>query len=482
MSFAVTAGVTLELVLTRFWSTLGDICCDVSLHFMGVVPSLRAISITSGEQISNIVTLSADLCTVTASPAGKLDKWLTTVMPSVQGVVTPLGERDVLPAGTPIYQMILEYSFEQPCNCNVTPRWTALNQILYESQFNGQFYMVYNSKKVLVACGEAYPEAAKLDKGKYTVRLQIRHESSLVLEKLNVLPMVLERALEGSNTAKLTCHRNLSDAALGVEMSPIAIFRGTSQSMFWKGPTKLPKFVGVGDVLVGSVTYLKKPQNGLGAGTMPGGFPVEYVVTTSPVPAPTKTASTPAVDEPTTDQKYSDAMRAAKVKYVDGLVGDAASFDEIYASVVAEYPYYVPLRLSHLNHLVKLSDKAAGNEEKGGLLSSIVDCADEICSLLKERSIAEELGTNADTVDPVAMKVRKQAETDRDALVQALSAKCTALADRLTMNGDGDGDDKGSEDNALFTATYARLQKWESTPTADKNWRLYVTKMYSEQK
>jgi tripeptidyl-peptidase II len=471
----------MELVLTRFWSTLGDICCDVTLHFNGVVPSMRTVTMTSGEQISGIVTLTADLCTVTTSPTGKLDKWLTTVMPSSQGTVAPLGERDVFPSGTPVYQLILEYAFDQPCSCSVTPRWTALNKILYESQFNGQFYMIYNSKKVMAACGEAFPEACKLDKGKYTIRLQIRHESSSVLEKLNGLPVVLERTLDGSNTAKLSCHRNLSDAALDVNISQMAIFRGTSQSLFWKGPAKLPKFVGIGDVLLGSVTYLKKPQNGLGAGTMPGGFPVRYVVTTSAVSAPGNkgpAASAPE-EELTTEKKFREAIRAAKVKYVESLAGDASAFDEVYASVAAEYSDYVPLRLSHLAHMVKVCDKASSDVEKAALLPAILACADEICALLDERAIAEELGTNADASNPIAAKVRKQAETDRDALVQALSVKCSAVADLLCLASSGT---EGVDNEALFAASYARLQKWEATPSSDKNWRLYATKMVREQK
>lgn len=69
--------------------------------------------------------------------------------------VHPLGERDILPNGNSIYQLVLEYSFEidEAKNNMVTPRWPVWNECLYESPFIGQLYMIYNSQKQLVSCG-----------------------------------------------------------------------------------------------------------------------------------------------------------------------------------------------------------------------------------------------------------------------------------------------------------------------------------------
>ena len=47
--------------------------------------------------------------------------------------VLPLGERDVLPDGTPLYQLVLEYEVDQGADCSeLPPRWPGLQGVLYE--------------------------------------------------------------------------------------------------------------------------------------------------------------------------------------------------------------------------------------------------------------------------------------------------------------------------------------------------------------
>jgi hypothetical protein len=74
---------------------------------------------------------------------------------STSSRIFPLGERDILPNGNSVYQLVLEYSFEieEAKNNSVTLRWPIWNEILYESPFTGQFYMIFDSLKQLVSCG-----------------------------------------------------------------------------------------------------------------------------------------------------------------------------------------------------------------------------------------------------------------------------------------------------------------------------------------
>jgi hypothetical protein len=69
--------------------------------------------------------------------------------------ILSLGQRDVHPNGNSFYQLVLEYSveIEEGKNNTVTPRWPVWNEVLYESPFTGQFYMIYDSQKQLVSCG-----------------------------------------------------------------------------------------------------------------------------------------------------------------------------------------------------------------------------------------------------------------------------------------------------------------------------------------
>ena len=39
----------------------------------------------------------------------------------------------------------------------ITPNLSLLSDVLYESEFESQLWMLYNSNKQFVACGDAYP-------------------------------------------------------------------------------------------------------------------------------------------------------------------------------------------------------------------------------------------------------------------------------------------------------------------------------------
>ena len=68
-----------------------------------------------------------------------------------------------------------------------------LNDVLYESSFESQLYMVYDSNKQLMASGDAFHKKypMKLDKGDYTLRLHIRHEKVELLERITDIDMTL---------------------------------------------------------------------------------------------------------------------------------------------------------------------------------------------------------------------------------------------------------------------------------------------------
>jgi tripeptidyl-peptidase II len=98
------------------------------------------------------------------NPAAKLE-WLSqTVYSSTQNTaVRPLlSDRDKFPDGSREYEYILEYCFKAPQAGDVIVRFPLLNQMIYESVFGSQFYMLYDSQKRLIGTGDAHPEAIKL--------------------------------------------------------------------------------------------------------------------------------------------------------------------------------------------------------------------------------------------------------------------------------------------------------------------------------
>lgn len=68
------------------------------------------------------------------------------VAPS-KGTISALGERDVAPDGRQCFSLLLEYSFKQTDAGEVTPRLSALNGYLYDSAFEAQMYMIFDSNK-----------------------------------------------------------------------------------------------------------------------------------------------------------------------------------------------------------------------------------------------------------------------------------------------------------------------------------------------
>ena len=53
---------------------------------------------------------------------------------------------------------------------------SLLSDVLYESEFESQLWLLYNSHKQLVGCGDAYPNrySLKVNKDDYTLRAHVR--------------------------------------------------------------------------------------------------------------------------------------------------------------------------------------------------------------------------------------------------------------------------------------------------------------------
>ncbi|CAN0218790.1 unnamed protein product, partial [Scytosiphon promiscuus] len=101
-------------------------------------------------------------------------RWRTLVAPS-KGTISVLGARDVTPDGRQTFALLLEYSFRQvDAGGEVTPRLAGLNGYLYDSAYEAQMCMTFDSNKKLLAVDDCWPEATKLAKGEHIVRVQVR--------------------------------------------------------------------------------------------------------------------------------------------------------------------------------------------------------------------------------------------------------------------------------------------------------------------
>lgn len=119
-------------------------------------------------------------------PVVQLKSAVIAVKPS-ETKISPLTSRDILPYGRQIYQNLLTFSINLPKPHEVAFSLPLLNNVLYESEFDSQFWMCFDANKRLVASGDAYAgnTFTKLLKGEYTIRVQVRHEKKELLEKVN---------------------------------------------------------------------------------------------------------------------------------------------------------------------------------------------------------------------------------------------------------------------------------------------------------
>ena len=75
----------------------------------------------------------------------------------------------------------------------ITPKCPLLNDVLYESAYESQLWLLFDSNKQLLGCGDAYSSKyqLKLEKGDYTIRMHVRHEKPDLLEKLQDTPLII---------------------------------------------------------------------------------------------------------------------------------------------------------------------------------------------------------------------------------------------------------------------------------------------------
>lgn len=400
--------------------------------------------------------------------------------PKGEGKVFPLGERDILLDGvTPLYQLVLEYEIEISEATEVSCHWPALQGILYESgmrlydihtievyfevlffleDFHGQFFMVFDESKKLLSCGDAWPKKKKLPKGKLIVRLQVRHEKAAVLEKVLSLPMVFVRALK--NAITITAYKTKSEALVGAEsglLSGRSFSIGSSLVLYFKEPSSdtLPKGVSNGDILTGSVTYMKKEP---GKGDRPGGYKVDYVFFDCSTETNGGINKKDAISSE--KEKFSARMKEAKMKHIKGLVGDPA-FVEIADLISADYPEDISLKALRVNHFNKLLEAATPSEEES-ITDACLLAIDDVIQNVNSAELAQAFGV----LTPV---VTKNQETQKAALVMALGSKAKILISRSDVN------------LKEFEDVMKELQKWASL-TDHKYWRLMYGKHMASKK
>jgi len=158
--------------------------------------------------------------------------------------------------------------------------------------------MIYDENKQLLFSGDFQPEAVSISKkGKYTVRVQFRHDNLDTLKQMKSFHLLLERHLSKEKQITLPVFPTIQDALVSGSKcsSKVKNYNKGQSDIVVVGPppdSKLPKDLDAGDVLSGFLLLrnadegetldLSVPKKGLLKPV--GGIFIDYYYTTSAPP------------------------------------------------------------------------------------------------------------------------------------------------------------------------------------------------------
>ncbi|XP_068732831.1 tripeptidyl-peptidase 2-like [Montipora capricornis] len=417
LSFPVKGGRTIELCTARWWASLGECTVLRKVTFHGVKPSENSISLQASKVCR--VDVKPTLREEEILPSVSLKTNAQPVRPS-EYKISALGSRDVLPNGRQIYTLTLTYNFHQSKSCEVSPNATYLSDLLYESEYESQLWMLYDINKRLLACGDAFPDrySVKLEKGDYVLKLQIRHDNKDQLDEIKDTVVLIEQKLSPSIT--LDTHSSRLASMKASKFTSCTRAAGVSCPVYIMplADDKIPKAAKPGNILKGTISYVKN-DNGKKACT----YPVQFIVPATPNKSSSgskgdKAGANSKTPEKKPQQQFEEAMRDLKISWIPKLE-DASLFDDL----AQQYPDHLPLFVAQLHFL-------DSSKERLQKLPQIVKAAEKVIQMIDRAELSSYYGMKTD-VRPDAASIKSEKENQKNILVDALCRKGIALAEQL---------------------------------------------------
>ncbi|KAL2642830.1 hypothetical protein R1flu_010417 [Riccia fluitans] len=434
-AFPVDGGVTMELTLALSWSSANGshvpALAEIEVDFHGLLAEERELSINGGEIVTR-VDIRAPLAIEKLAPSATLTSVRVPYRP-VESKIEPLSaSRDKLSNGRQIYALTLKYKFSLGEAAEVTPRLSYLNNRIYDTEFESQFYMIFDVNKRVLGSGDCYPKKVKLPKGDYLLRMLVRHDNVNYLEKLKKSPLLLDRKLEEKNYVKLNFFSHIDGALTGGEqLKGKTLAPGEICPLYLASAVddKLPKDSLLGSVLIGKLRWgklskgsSKKDSNGEDC---PACSQISYVLPPQSKTEEKGKEKTSAEVKKTVAQTLDEEIRDAKIKVLSSspisTKEERKDWDDLVSVFKTEYPQHLQLR-------VEILQKLAASQEKDDKLK-VIQAADDVVLLIDRDALAKYFGIKSEGEDPDAVQLKKEMETQRDALADALYKKGLALLD-----------------------------------------------------
>ncbi len=468
-SFDVVPGRTLEVCLAQYWSSLGATHLDYELTFRGLQPDVFDLTLPN-DGSATPVDVSAQFRRERCEPTGSLSTWRQYVRPAETKTSVLTAERDLLPEGEQLHELLLTYDVSQAKDGRATLHFPEMDRLLYDAPVDGFFWTLYDENKRFITADDMVPDEVSLPKGEYQLRLQVRHTDVKQLEARKATLLAVDRPL--GKRLNIGAYRTRLDAVRGgAEFAARDLEPGEHAIVWWQGPAAddVPDECQPGDLLIGSVDYVATPEGEPGAASRPSGFPLQFVVPPAAAADEESVVAKPADEQkPTTAERLAKELLELRLKQLNGLKwpADKEVFDQLAAQIEAEHPGDRRVLVARL-HVLDHDDR----EER---LPEVVAAADAVIASINRDELARFFGTQIDEDDPEQKKTLKVRTAEREDLADALYRKGRALGymelpEVVEKHPIADA----ATHDAAFEENFRELSRWVDT-TADKYYLLQV--------
>jgi len=416
-------GQVLETCISKWWANLGSLEAEYNVTFFGVGPSTGRSDLVlhGGEGVARL-EMESRLHVEEIQPEVKLKSVVQVVRPSEAKIVSLLGvgTRDQLPVGRNMFELQLQYNFSLAKTADTVLNMAMLSDLLYESEMESQMWMVYDTNKRLVGCGDAYPSkwSVKLEKGDYVVRAHVRHEKRDLVDKFTETPLLVSSKLSSAVTADI--YSSHSEAQVGgKKCGSLSVEPGLTRPVYLAPLTssdKHTKGATLGQYLVGTATFAKDE-----AGKKADVYTVKYIL-----PEGNKKKEKGKGDK---DGKkkcedmaaFEESLKDCKISWLAKLNYKSKEGQDLYS----ELDEKDPSSSVHSAKLANIMSVDLATREWGDVETQ----AEKVINSVDQGALLTWMGIKSDAREN-ACEIKKEMEKTKGQLIEALTAKGEALLEQ----------------------------------------------------
>lgn len=440
--FKVACNNILEVCIAKYWSNFGEVPLQYKVKFHGFKSnSAHVMHSANGIHRVDFTALLPE----ESQPSVSLKHSVMVLKPS-ETKITALTKRDVIPNQRQIFQNVLTYNLHLTKSQELSLQAPIFSSVLYESEFESQFWMVFDSNKMMVQTGDAYSGSNyfKLDKGDYVIKLQVRHEKKDLLEKVN--EVVMQASFKLASSLSLDIYKSFNNAILANNKKLTSLPMAASLTKpVYIAPLAVEKVtknaIAQSSWFEGQIIFAKDE---LGRKVDTHNF--QYIITEGPVVKKANGSSAPK-DVKTKMEEYKEGLRDYQCQMIAKLECEEA--ENLFKEVIAAHPAYAGAHLALIQSIEtptgsdlknqlpyafmkQLKDSATDVEDVKVKLSKVVKLATHVIEGINQDALLAFYGLKSDN-RPDAIKIKQQMEKQKQQLLEAYMKKSVAVGKLLMI-------------------------------------------------